>query len=359
MTAARNVENRYDLAVCIGRFQPFHAGHLRLLQRALELAPHCVVVIGSAFQARTPKNPWTWQERAEMVRLALNDAERQRISFLPVRDYYDEARWVAAVRRGVADIAERTRHDRHAQVALAGHLQDANGDTARAFGDWHAVPIERDGPVDASHLRDALFNHGDGHVEASLAALVDAAPPSTLDFIRAWSALPYLPLLAEEWQALRRYHEAWSHTPFPSVFVTVDAVVRCAGQVLLIRRGTPPGKGLLAVPGGFIDVAETVYRSALRELREETGLSLLDSTMRDCLQAVAVFDHPERSQRGRIITHAHYFDLADRELPDVRGADDAASAQWIAIDDLAALEDQFHDDHFHMLDHFLNVTETR
>ena len=49
-----------DLAVLVGRFQPFHDAHLALLTRALAIAPRCVVVVGSAFQARTPKNPFTW-----------------------------------------------------------------------------------------------------------------------------------------------------------------------------------------------------------------------------------------------------------------------------------------------------------
>lgn len=79
---------QHDVAVYIGRFQPFHNGHLALLKQALAAAPLCVVVIGSAFQARSPKNPFTWEERAEMARLALPEADRARVLFLPARDYY-------------------------------------------------------------------------------------------------------------------------------------------------------------------------------------------------------------------------------------------------------------------------------
>jgi bifunctional NMN adenylyltransferase/nudix hydrolase len=138
--------------------------------------------------------------------------------------------------------------------------------------------------------------------------------------------------------------------------VTVDAIVKCADRVLLIRRGQAPGKGLLAAPGGFIELRETTYQSALRELKEETHLSLLESSMRQALKAVAVFDHPDRSQRGRTITHAHFFDLGERELPEVRADDDAAGVEWLPIGELIGVEDQFLDDHFHMLDHFLGLT---
>ena len=94
-------EHTADVAVLVGRFQPFHNAHLALLRRALRAAPRCVVVIGSAFQARTPKNPFTWTERAEMIRLALPEDQRERVRCVPMRDYYDEARWVASVREEI------------------------------------------------------------------------------------------------------------------------------------------------------------------------------------------------------------------------------------------------------------------
>lgn len=156
---------------------------------------------------------------------------------------------------------------------------------------------------------------------------------------------------------LKKYKEAWSAAPYPPVFVTVDAVVRCANKVLLIKRGQPPGVGLHAVPGGFIEQRETAYQSAIRELREETRLDLPPATLKAALKGSAVFDHPDRSQRGRTITHAFYFDLGDGPPPNVQADDDAQSADWIDIDLIPKMEDQFHDDHFHMLDHFLGLTK--
>jgi bifunctional NMN adenylyltransferase/nudix hydrolase len=341
-----------DVAVLVGRFQPFHNAHLALLRRALAVAPHAIVVIGSAHQARTPKNPFTWTERAEMIRLALTDDERARVRFLPVRDYYDQARWLRVVS---AEIDALT-GGHHANVALVGHLKDATSEYLRGFAGWPFVPVERLPGAGGTELRDALFAAEPDRLDATLAALVDQAPASTLEFVRAWAGLPFIATLRREWQMLVEYHAAWRGTPYPPVFVTVDAVVRCAGHVLLIRRGAPPGEGLYAVPGGFIDQRETAYQSALRELAEETHLALLGDTMQRCLQATAVFDHPDRSLRGRTITHAHFFDLGDRELPEVRGGDDARSAEWLPIEAVMALEDRFHDDHFHMLDHFLQLT---
>jgi bifunctional NMN adenylyltransferase/nudix hydrolase len=341
-----------EVSVVIGRFQVFHNGQLAVLRRALALAPRCVVAIGSAFQASTAKNPFTWKERAQMILQALPVADHHRVHFLPVRDYYDTARWVAAVRHGVAAVAGGDR----AAIVLVGHRKDATSAYLDDFPGWSFEDVGRQGAIHASALRDAWFGADGASLEAALAALVEQAPASTLDFLRAWSALPRYRELAEEWRILRDEKARWACAPYPPVLVTVDAVIRCAGRVLLIRRGRAPGKGLWAVPGGFLEQRETVYQSALRELEEETGLRLLPGDMAHALKAVRVFDHPDRSARGRMITHAHFFDLGARGLPEVRGADDAAEARWFTQVELATMEDRFHDDHFHILDEFLGLS---
>jgi bifunctional NMN adenylyltransferase/nudix hydrolase len=351
-----------DVAVLVGRFQPFHDAHLVLLRRALEIAPRCIVVIGSAFQARTPKNPFTWTERAEMIRLALPEPDRERILVVPVRDYYDEARWVRSVRDAVDALLSAPGQAEAMTITLVGHFKDATSGYLAAFPGWARESMERLAGADGTQLRDGLFAslpedaHQPPALDAALAAFVDQAPPSTIAFLRAWTALPFFAELAAEWRMLKRYQEAWRAAPYAPTFVTVDAVLQCAGRVLLIRRGKAPGRGLLAVPGGFIEARETTWQSCLRELEEETHLKLLEETMRRSLRSVAVFDHPDRSQRGRTITHAHHFDLGERELPEVRADDDAAAVEWVPIGGLAALEDRFFDDHFHMLDHFLGLT---
>ena len=67
--------------------------------------------------------------------------------------------------------------------------------------------------------------------------------------------------------------------------------------------------------------------------------------------------HPDRSQRGRIITHTHWFDLPLKTLPAVAGADDAADARWFPIDGLARMEAKMFEDHFTILERFLKITE--
>ncbi|MDH5538059.1 MAG: bifunctional nicotinamide-nucleotide adenylyltransferase/Nudix hydroxylase [Rhizobacter sp.] len=346
-----------ELAVYVGRFQPFHRGHLALLRRALALAPLCVVVIGSAFQARTPKNPFTWTERADMIRAALSPDERNRLRLLPVRDHYDLPRWVAAVRRGVADLMTADGLAAEGKVVLVGHFKDPSSDYLRSFPGWAVDSVDRIDVPDGAGLRDALFADGKAALAAAPASIAAHLPPTTLAYLREWLGSPEFQRLANEWRMLNEYHAAWASAPYPPVLVTVDAVVRCAGQVLLIRRAHAPGVGLYAVPGGFIEQRETALQSCLRELQEETHLAVPEEELRQCLKGSAVFDHPDRSLRGRTITHAFFFDLGERQPPAVQADDDAQSVEWLNLDAVRAAEDQFHDDHFHMLDHFLGLIE--
>ncbi|GKT19852.1 bifunctional nicotinamide-nucleotide adenylyltransferase/Nudix hydroxylase [Acidovorax sp. SUPP2522] len=341
----------YDTAIYIGRFEPVHNGHLALLQCALDSAKNVIVVMGSAWQARSPKNPFTWAEREAMLRNALPEADRARLTVLPVRDHYNEALWVAAVLRAVS-----THVLPDARIGLVGHFKDATSSYLDAFPGWSLIPMDRQGTIDATAIRDAYFGAAPQGVLTALGPLADQMPASTLEFLDVFARQPHYAALQEEWRVLRSYRESWAQAPYPPVFVTVDAVLRCQDHVLVIRRAHAPGKGQLAMPGGFIEQRETLWQSCLRELAEETHCDVPDATLRRALRATAVFDHPDRSQRGRTITHAHYFDLGDAPFPAVQADDDAMQVQWIPVADLAAMEEAFFEDHFHMLDHFLNLT---
>lgn len=92
-------------------------------------------------------------------------------------------------------------------------------------------------------------------------------------------------------------------------------------RVLLVTRGNPPFKGRYALPGGFVEVGETVEQACRRELREETGAEAGE------LKLVGVYSDPERDPRGHVCSVV----FAGRSTAqDVKGADDAAEAAWVA-----------------------------
>ena len=103
--------------------------------------------------------------------------------------------------------------------------------------------------------------------------------------------------------------------------LTVDCVVVDGDRrVLLIRRRNPPFKGDLALPGGFVEVGETVERAARRELLEETGVKVSTLTL------VGVYSDPRRDPRGHTCSVAF---LARRANARATAGSDAAETIWI------------------------------
>ncbi len=332
-------------AVLIGRFQPFHNGHLALLEQALQVAQQVIVVLGSAHQARSPKNPWVWEERRKMIDDCLPTRMKGRVQFVPIRDYYDLPQWVAEVQRWVEALVPPM----GVSMGLISHEKDASSAYLRHFPKWKAIELPRQGAVDATPLREMLWNLDEQPAEQVQAALAAALPEPVLQALTTWRETPAYAAVREEAQALAAYRAAWAGAPFAPVFVTVDTLVVCAKHVLLVQRGHSPGKGLLALPGGFLEQSDTLQASAQRELQEETGLALSAEDWQAALQGVRVFDHPERSLRGRTVTHVFVLHLPGDALPEVQGGDDAAVADWVPLQELWQLEPQFFEDHFHIL----------
>lgn len=110
------------------------------------------------------------------------------------------------------------------------------------------------------------------------------------------------------------------------VIFTIQASVL---KVLLVKRRIPPFKEQFALPGGFVLKNEDLDQAALRELREETGVSNV------YLEQLYSFGHPERDPRERVISVAYYALVsADRQL---QAGSDAAEAHWFPVAGLPQL----------------------
>lgn len=100
--------------------------------------------------------------------------------------------------------------------------------------------------------------------------------------------------------------------------------------VLLVKRGKPPFKGKLALPGGFMEWNESCEEAARRELEEETGLKNIK------FKPVGVFSKPGRDPRGTIISVA-FWGTAGKNAAKVKGGDDAAEACWVEVNSCPGL----------------------
>lgn len=130
----------------------------------------------------------------------------------------------------------------------------------------------------------------------------------------------------------KEHHYDASKYERPSV--TVDVVMMSLRhrdlQVLLVKRRSWPFEGMWAIPGGFININESLEEAAKRELQEETGV--LDVY----LEQLYTFGDPGRDPRTRVITVV-YFALLDSDRLQVKAADDAADVGWFSVYQLPPL----------------------
>ena len=121
---------------------------------------------------------------------------------------------------------------------------------------------------------------------------------------------------------------------YPRLALTVDAVVfrkhEKEFEVLLIQRKHYPFEGMWALPGGFVDMDETVEQAVVRELYEETNLKF------DQLEQLHTFSALGRDPRGRTVS-VTFFGLIDQKHTDVRGGDDASDAKWFKMSSVPPL----------------------
>lgn len=339
--------NKYDALVLIGRFQPFHDGHLGIVRRATTLTDNLIVIAGSAYQPRTYKNPFTFHEREWMIRDAASNYLNVNV-FPNVDTIYNDQAWAVRIQKIVADAMYSQKGPGEYRIAIIGHKKDASSYYLDMFPQWDFVDVEQVEPLGATDIRDLYFRR-----DANMNFIKNVVPETTFDFLTRFRTNEGYEQVIREREFIENYRKQFAGLPYPPVFVTGDAVVFQSGHVLMIKRRSEPGRGLWALPGGFLNAAtdRSVVDCAIRELREETGLKVPEPVLRGNIQDVRVFDAVDRSARGRTITHAVNIVLPDGELPRVRGQDDAEKARWVAISDVHS--EECFEDHAEIINTFL------
>jgi bifunctional NMN adenylyltransferase/nudix hydrolase len=336
---------KYDLAVFIGRFQPFHNGHKTVIENALKQSKHVLVLTGSAYRPRTPRNPWTASERAHMIASAMPEYE-DRLWIRPVSDQkYNDQQWVQSVQTLVTTtITQLGRSDKPTsdwKIAIIGHSKDDTSYYLKMFPQWDPIEHPMVDLLNATDIRQIFFE------DRSLSYLNGILPPSVLQGITAFKETPEFVEVKDYYEQVKANNKKWAGSPYTPMFITTDAVVIQSGHILLVTRKSNPGKDLLALPGGYLNPKEFIVDGMIRELREETKLKVPVPVLKGSIKHAHVFDDPNRSDRGRIVTHAYLIELQPGELPKVKGSDDAKHADWYPLSELRS--ENFFEDHFDII----------
>ena len=147
---------KFPLTVVIGRFQPFHKGHLNLIRKALTAGKRVFVLLGSATEARNAKNTWSVEERIRMMAPCFSKGERERITFEGMPDYPTDQEWVDSI-----DTLMRSALTSTGSIALVGYMKDETSYYLKLFPHWTFIQTEKfcEG-LSATDLRHAYFGGG-------------------------------------------------------------------------------------------------------------------------------------------------------------------------------------------------------
>lgn len=348
-----------DICVFAGRMRPFTEAHLFNIREALRRSQYVVVLVGSVGEPINFRNPFTFAEVREMIRVSLTASEADRVFILGVEDMDTDPKWVVEVQRQVATLEKRLSLGRPAAISLIGHSKDDSSYYLRMFPQWGAMNTENFGDnMSATDIRNALYLSGDPMDTLNRLTL----PAGTHLFLREWIATDAFLRMKAEFEF--NWAEGNKFSPHPyndwHWHECADACAIQSGAVLLVRRGQMPGEGLWALPGGHRQL-ERFRETAIRELYEETAILELNpditiDDLRSWVRSEKLCDDPWRSTRMVTTSVAYGLLVPGTKRPLVKGTDDAKEARWWNLDEVT--RDMMFEDHFNIIQHFANKFNT-
>jgi len=300
------------VALFLGRFQPFHFGHLGVVKRISEECESLIIGIGSANKSHTRNNPFTFDERKMMIDLSLEREKISNCAVVAIDDINNYPKWVSHVLDSVPKfdvlytgnpLVRKLFEDKGYKVEVIEKPEDS---------------IKRE--TSASKVRKMMKD--DEKWE-------DLCPDGTrevIDVIKGAGRVkstfrPKTPLSAAD-SIIELYNEK-------------DELL---GIPLIERKYPPLG---WAIPGGFQDVGESLERTAIREAKEEISL---DITL---VHQLKTYSDPERDPRR----HVNSTVFVAKSYGTPKAADDAKTVKVFSLDELKDLELAF--DHNKILDDYL------
>lgn len=351
------------IAVFIGRFSPFHNGHKYIIDYGLAHADRVYVLVGGAGAARRPRNPWDFSDRAAMISAAyggLTNHNPHRLTIIPLPDMlYNDTAWIAKVQSEVETQTRMRLPNVDIKFRLLGRQKDGSGYYLKLFPQWASidVPTNANNRINATDIRDAFFLKNQLPDPA-------VAPTTTSDMLSHYSQTAEYQRMSAEYRWIADYkkkHDApvivvdgEKVKTYPRNNICSDVVVVQAGHVLLVRRKSRPGMGMLALPGGHINRDEMPLHAAIRELKEETGIKVPEPVLIGSIEKEQTFADPYRSDLARTVSFSYLIRLKNEKgLAKLKAGSDAESAFWKPINEVK--EHEMFDDHYHIIRSMLGM----
>jgi bifunctional NMN adenylyltransferase/nudix hydrolase len=350
------------LGVMLGRFSFIHKQHERTLQIMAAENDFILVQIGSANRCESKKNPHRYAIRAMIMTEMLKRLKPNgQFRVVALNDtLYNEDRWKMNVYAHGERYAEQigVHPDR---ITLYGTDKDESTYYMNSFKQWKVKDVGRVEDIDATQLREKWFKNVQSVPKAL--GLQDYLVPEMYEYLR--NVHTFNKPLQDDWHYLTvKEPEKYKDYPYPDSLNVMcgDAVVECAGHILLVTRSGELGYGQLALPGGHKLKRMTAFDTVFKELDEETNLRVPEKTLRNCVKAQYLFDHPGRTlssvPKSTLGVHIK-IELHKGEFPRANGGDDAANPHlpnggcvWMPKYDIISGRVALWDDHNDIVDYF-------
>lgn len=347
------------MSFVLGRFQPLHLGHVDLIEAALAAGEKTVIMIGSATESRSLDNPFTYEERRQLIAdHFVKEVADGKLVFEPVRDMkYRDADW----EKHVASIVSKRATYRYTPVVFGMEKDTETTDCLDIFRKHFDVRLSAQKRVlNATDIRDEFFSpFGDIEVHKG------DVSKGIWDFLTEFERSKEFSRLQAEYNSVKKQQKinaeiARINGGFQPVYVAVDNLALWIDHwgkphLQVVTRKGEIGKGKYALVGGYVDGGkDTILAACKHENLDEAGHDLTGFT----LSGVEVFDSPKRSKRGHMITHVHHWYIKSPTPPKLTpDGVETETAQWIPLDQIAGLQHLFFADHYHIIAKMLPVVE--
>lgn len=363
--------------VYIGRFQPFHKGHKAIVDLTVKMmkpGDTFTIIIGSADQQETERNPLSASQRKEMLLIEL---EGYPVTISTINDSpYNYDLWIEHLCAKMLGFKSATHDDflekqedfikgfsnicivgmenveeyidritKYYTYAPTGHFN--LGINSHIFSE-----LDTQTSVHGSSIRALACSEDRGHLENFYSAIKDLVDEKVLAYLKTVN----FPLIVYNAYIKGINYAASTGCKYNSCFMTVDNIVfdKFLDQVLLIKR---KDNGKLAIPGGFAEPYMNMKDNALRELEEETSITakmLKDAFVKiDELEPTLIdapYRDPRSSHKCNFVSAVYVWqskvDALKNFIPYIKAGDDAVDTVWLSkeeCEDLPAW--RFHADH--------------
>jgi bifunctional NMN adenylyltransferase/nudix hydrolase len=330
----------YVASVFIGRFQPFHKGHLNSVKLALKQSEKLIIILGSYRMSPSLRAPWSAGERMEMIKACLTSSQLKRIHFVQVRDrLYCEEMWINNIKGEVFKITGSK-----VPVAIIGHEKDSSSYYLKIFPHWKFLETGNYEGINATEIRKKFF------LSKHLESAYEKTPKQIVIWLKKYRKSIYFKKLKTKFLYVDKFlKNEGSLLPHE----ICNSIIFCCGYILFVRSKNPLSKDLLSLPEAKPAQKEGHKKCSIRGLLEETKISMSFEKIEASFQREGEFNFPGRFPLCKQTSYTFFYKLNETFLPEVSQGKGVESVEWILLDDVYLLENQIYSDHFQIIQWFL------